>query len=87
MKKIALTIAIVLGITFGASAQDRGLFNRGTESGYSSDANNRNTNEGLLLPSSHGSGQDQGGTPLDGGALLLIGFGAAYAMKKRSEKK
>ena len=27
-----------------------------------------------------------GDAPLTGGALLLIGFGAAYALKKRNEK-
>ncbi len=34
----------------------------------------------------HGESDDQNASPLGGGALLLIGFGAAYALKKRNEK-
>ena len=85
MKKIALTIAIVLGITFAASAQNRGLFDRGPAAGYDYDSYNRRTESPLLgLPSQHGSDQDQN-SPLGNGALLLIGFGAAYALKKRKK--
>lgn len=85
MKKLVLTIAIVLGVTLGAAAQERGLFDRGPE-GYQSSGNNR-TAESLLLPTQHGSSGDQPtSSPIGGGALLLIGFGAAYALKKRSKK-
>ena len=85
MKRIAITFAIVLGITLGASAQNRGLFDRGPEHGESYDSYDR-TNGGLILPSSHGTNTDQEAAPLGGGALLLIGFGAAYAMKKRKKQ-
>lgn len=85
MKRIAITLAIVLGITLGASAQNRGLFGMGPEHGESYDSYDRTTNGGLMLPSSHGTSQDQD-APLGSGALLLISFGAAYAMKKNRKK-
>ena len=93
MKKLALTFAIVLGISLSTYAQwGGGLFQYGEVSDeeyygsawYALDQNN--TRQGLFpcLPN-HGE-QDNQDAPLGGGALLLIGFGAAYAMKKRSKK-
>ncbi|MBR4148240.1 MAG: hypothetical protein IKU00_10230 [Bacteroidales bacterium] len=82
MKKLALTIAIVLGMGIAASAQG-GLFQYGFEDEYG-----LNRDGGLLtpgLPGEHGLPDNQD-APLAGGALLLIGFGAAYALKKRNEK-
>ncbi len=85
MKKLVLTIAIVLGMTFGAVAQNNGggLFQRGnTPDNASGDGGNS-----PMLPA-HGQSTNQSAseTPVGGGALLLIGFGAAYAMvKKRKE--
>ena len=89
MKKLALSLAIVLGMSLGAMAQG-GLFQYGdVNEGYE-------TNRGFGLREGgipgmpnegHGSGNNNGATtPLAGGALLLIGFGAAYALKKRNEK-
>ena len=37
-----------------------------------------------MLPQYHGMDTDSE-APLSGGALLLIGFGAAYALKKREK--
>ncbi len=86
MKKTLLTIAIVLGMTLGAVAQKQGggLFGKGDQrpTEYDEFSIHRD-GSGLLLPSEHGSDSDQ--TPLGTGALLLIGFGAAYAMKKRQK--
>ena len=45
----------------------------------------RTTGSLLNLPWNHGNTEDYD-APLGGGALLLIGFSAAYAMKKRKEK-
>ena len=87
MKKTLIFFAIFLSITLGASAQNRGLFDRGPERQSYDDYYNREGEGSLLgLPTSHGDSNDQN-APLGSGALLLIGFGAAYAMKKRSEKK
>ena len=96
MKKLVLTIAIVFGMAFAASAQyfgdngqprGGGLFGRGAVSeeylygtGYT---------EGTpLFPNlpSHLNDENQDAVPLGGGALLLVGFGAAYALSKKSKK-
>ena len=92
MKKLVLTIAVVLGMTLGASAQyfanndaqpnqGGGLFGRGNTPQYEGEG-------GLstpLLPL-HGQEGNQDATPLGSGALLLIGFGAAYAASKRRKE-
>ena len=89
MKKIVLTIAIVLGMAFGASAQyfgdngqpkGGGLFGRGE----TRDGDNSGSVSTPLLPV-HGQNENQD-APLGSGALLLIGFGAAYAMAKKNRK-
>ena len=97
MKKTLLTFAIVLGISLAASAQwGGGLFQYGEVSDedyygsawYALDQNNEfQRNVGLLTPGLpiHGEA-DNMDAPLGGGALLLIGFGAAYALKKRCKK-
>ena len=80
MKKLILTIAIVLGLGMAATAQNS-LFNR---DGNDQEEMRGNRGFGPGLPG-HGEEGDQP-APLAGGALLLIGFGAAYAMNKRSKK-
>ena len=76
MKKLILTAAIVLGLAMASNAQ--GLFNRGYGDGAKDDP---------TMPGLPGHGQsDNQSAPLGGGALLLIGFGAAYAMSKKSKK-
>ena len=90
MKKTLLTIAIVLGMTLDAVAQKQGggLFGMGDQrqtDNYDYSFSTR-SGGGLLLPDSHGETGDQPSAPLGGGALLLIGFGAAYALKKKNNK-
>ena len=93
MKKLVLTIAIVLGMTLGASAQyydkdgkpgeNHGLFGRG--SGLY-----RTTDDPLLppgLPEFNSVEDGDADAPLGSGALLLVGFGAAYAMAKKNRKE
>ncbi len=83
MKKLALTIAIVLGLglaTF-ANPNEGGLFKRGNE------PTRAEGNEPLVpqLPN-HGETGNQD-SPIGTGIALLIGFGAAYVLdKKRKEK-
>ena len=87
MKKTFLTIAIVLGMAIGASAQNRGLFDMGPESPYfGTDENPRST--GLFLPTNHGEPTDipGDGAPLGTGIAMLVSLGAAYAMTKRNKK-
>lgn len=85
MKKALLTIAIILTMTLGAAAQG-GLFQYGAVSDEEYYGAGNRTGEGLLelnLPNGHGETTDTPATPLGSGALLLIGFGAAYAVNKR----
>ena len=94
MKKTILTIAIVLGISFGAFAQG-GMMGYGPTKMQTNDwgSTNWNTTQdwlrgsgfALLLPAAHGTTNNYN-SPIGSGALLLIGFGAAYAMKKRRKK-
>ena len=78
MKKVVLTIAIVLGLGMASFAQN-GLFGRGEVDEYGM--------RDITLPSlpNHGASTNQD-APLGGGALLLLGLGAAYAMTKKSKK-
>lgn len=86
MKKTLLTIAIIFTMTLGAAAQG-GLFQYGAvsdEEYYG--AGNRNGETPLIsLPNAHGEATDAP-APLGSGALLLIGFGAAYALKKQRKR-
>lgn len=91
MKKLAITLTIILGMTLSVSAQwGGGLFGYGAvsdEDFYGAAYGFQDRTDGLLnLPSAHGVDTDQYGAPLGGGALLLIGFGAAYALKKRQKQ-
>ena len=85
MKKLALTLAIVLTMGLGAMAQDGGLLNRGV----SFDKNERNSGlrgDNISLPN-FGETTDQPATPLGSGVAVLLGLGAAYLIgKKRNEK-
>ena len=90
MKKLVLTIAVVLGMTLGASAQffgdngqpnqGGGLFGRGDTPHYEGEGGS-----GTPLLPLHGQTGNQD-APLGSGALLLIGFGAAYAASKRRKE-
>lgn len=86
MKKLVLTIAIVLGMGIGAFAQNGGVFGYGDSRGGDAVDQSRDEGDGLIsLPGSHGDENDTSAAPLGSGALLLIGFGAAYAMTKKRE--
>ncbi len=91
MKKIALIITIVFGMSFGALAQG-GLFQYGaTPQGFGAPAwfvvgsqnlwGNDFTGTNPMLPQ-HGQDTNQN-APLGSGLLLLAGMGAAYAIGKK----
>jgi len=90
MKKLALTIAIVLGLSmtsFGAWGTGGGLFQRGpvTDEEYYGAANYRDG--GLIMPGlpNHGLDTNQN-APLGSGIVLLASLGAAYLVAKRRKE-
>ena len=89
MKKLALTIAIVLGLsmTTFANPDEGGLFQRGTTPANESLYGNRELPS--LTPGlpGHGSEGNEPAAPLGSGIAVLLGLGAAYMVgKKRREE-
>ena len=82
MKKIVTTIAIVLMMGLGASAQTSLL---GKENNYDEKFRDGD-NTPFILPTSHGDEGDSD-APLGTGIAVLAGLGAAYLVgKRRSEE-
>ena len=82
MKKIVTTIAIVLMMGLGASAQTSLL---GKENNYDEKFRDGD-NTPFILPTSHGDDGDSD-APLGTGIAVLAGLGAAYLVgKRRSEE-
>ena len=99
MKKLVLTAAILMGFVMGTYAQNNlfegkqtrgGLFSRGSFQEKYVENPDDPESYALLLPTHNINGnadaEQAPEAPLGGGALLLIGFGAAYAMSKRNKK-
>ena len=93
MKKLTLTLSLLLGLTMTTFA-DGGLFNRGNNakygqaSGYTyfnaKDAVREDEAMPMLPP--HGSDENEP-APLGSGIAVLMGLGAAYLVgKKRREE-
>lgn len=86
MKKIVLTLAILLGLVITASAQGKadGFF-------YSNIDNNRiytDPSSGQELPNLpyYGQGDQSAQAPLGSGLLVLTALGAGYAVSRRRKK-
>ena len=85
MKKLIIIITIVFGIIINGFTQEKGLFGYG-ESRETTSNRDWESNTALLnLPGSHGETEDQG-APLGSGVLLLISFGATYALRKQKRE-
>ena len=86
MKKLALTLAIVLGLGMASFAEGGGLFGQGQSAEESTTPTTMYNRSGARgLP---GGGHGQGGNqpaPLGSGIAVLIGLGAAYAVAKKRE--
>ena len=82
MKKLLLTIALVLTIGFGANAQRDAFFSW-------NDASNETYRTGesinFALPQSHGADYDSE-APLGTGLLILTALGAGYIASKRKHE-
>lgn len=90
MKKLALTIAIILGVamTSFANPDGGGLFQYGSTTEQSG-SGNRDGGGALNLPGlpgSHGETTDQG-APLGSGIAVLVGLGAAYLVGKKHKEE
>ena len=87
MKKLALTIAIVLTMGLSSFAQDGGLLNRGVT--FDKDGGAKSSGlrgGGMGLPGDHGLVNDQD-APLGSGVAVLLALGGAYLVgKKRKEE-
>ena len=82
MKKLALTIAIVLGLSMTTFADGGGLFQRGTEA----EENGFYTRGGMPGLPNHDEPGNQD-APLGTGIAVLTALGAAYLVgKKRNEE-
>ena len=87
MKKLALTIAVVLGLglTSFANTNDGGLFQRGASEPATTELFGNRDDGNPLLPIHGGSGNAD--APLGSGVAVLLGLGAAYMVaKKRREE-
>ena len=86
MKKLALTIAIVLGLTLTtfANSNDGGLFQRGASESASEYFGNREGGTPII------PGHDQPGNqnaPLGSGVAVLLSLGAAYMVAKKHREE
>ena len=89
MKKLALTIAIVLGLTlttFANSNDGGGLFQRGATESTSGVYGDREG--GLMTPVLPGHEQTGNqNAPLGSGVAVLLGLGAAYLVAKKHREE
>jgi len=87
MKKLALTIAIVLGLglTTFADPNGGGLFQRGAEDEAFQGANWRETPAMPALPT-HGQTNNQN-APISSGIATLVALGATYLVGKRRREE
>ena len=86
MKKLALTIAIVLGLglTTFADPNGGGLFQRGDSDNEAFEGANWRTSNMPALPN-HGQSTNQN-APLGTGIAVLTALGAAYLVGKRRKE-
>ena len=88
MKKIALTIAIILGLglTSFADPNGGGLFQRGATSEDMYFGSNRDATT-PMLPTHGLDGNQNADAPLGTGIAVLTALGAAYLVGKKRSKK
>jgi hypothetical protein len=86
MKNLFITLALILGLSLVADAQQGGLFGKGPmRESYETQTQSREG--GLMLPSSHGESDDQGAAPLGTGTAIFLGLGAAYLVSKKRREE
>ena len=86
MKKLALTLAIVLGLSMTTFADGGGLFQRGAADKETTEGVYSNRGGGMPGIPGHG-GSENADAPLGTGIAVLTALGAAYLIgKKRREE-
>ena len=83
MKKLIMTIAIVLGLSMTTFADGGGLFQRGADN---TEMGQGNREGGLPGMPGHG-GTGNANAPLGTGIVVLTAFGAAYLVGKRHREE
>jgi hypothetical protein len=81
MKKLALTVAIVLGMTCMGMAQG-GLFQKGASNDANEPLREGGNGPAISLPTEHGSSSDFD-APVGSGIAVLTVLSAAYAFSKK----
>ena len=84
MKKVILSIALVLALGLGASAQRDGYFNDWNDVGNGLE-NYNDFENGLRDPGLPGHGGGDQPAPLGSGLLILTALGAGYAVSRKRE--
>ena len=85
MKKILFTIAIVLTMVLGASAQTDGFFRNGGNDDYGNRDLGGSTATPRLPQGTVGGSNDDQAAPLGSGLVILTALGAGYAVKRSRE--
>ena len=89
MKKVAITLAVVLGLglTSFANPNGGGVFNRGAESERVGSNSGRTSTDYFISPRipNHGETGHQS-APLGSGIAVLTALGAAYLVGKRRKE-
>ena len=79
MKKILLSIALIITMGVTATAQSDGFFRSYCDTEYT----NRTNDNTFVLPNAHGTNSDYDSAPLGSGLFILTALGAGYALKKK----
>ena len=85
MKKILLTIAVIMTISLSTKAQSDGFF-RTNNFDYFDYRNGIGVGDeiGFLLPAGHGYDYDTN-APIGGGLIILTALGVGYAINKKKK--
>ena len=88
MKRLVLTIAVVLGLSMTTFAQGGGLFHRGNTTEQNDGFMSRADGKFPGLPGEHGGTDhaDADELPLGTGIAILLSLGGCYAMSKKNRK-
>ena len=82
MKKILVSIAIMITMCLGANAQNDGFFNNWDNYDNGLDRTDLGNGISFNLPSGHGY-ENNTSAPLGSGILILTALGAGYAIKNK----